>query len=587
MSDYWNVLSLLAEEEKVDMEFLEETRYLGFLVKFPKENRKIKYPPIPLEDPFLPLEEKVKTNQSNTENEANINNQKGEQEKNNEKANNEQKENEKEKENENDNDNENETEIENEDEDQSDSNYCCGLNKPEESWIECDRPRCKKKWFHFGCVGIEDNEDEDVEEEWYCPDCQEIIDEYNSLREDLKLIQINYTAPTNSLASSIPLWFASSFRSQTSATNTTKSPRVSLIIPYHYSSKFRSKVLTSSDHSLQNLKIRSKYYYYSFLRMFQHKKDPTSFLQIVSLFANRIRLIGQLEPKLHNHINNNDKFIQNSNFSKYNNFNNFFLKNCHKRKENNTQTKTVDIKMENNINSSEQITIQIQKEEKNNQQTLDKQLTKENQENQNQKNEIDLKKKEIENTKPLPHIKNQNIEIEKENEEGKETENEKEKETEIVLTLNKDQKKRKFDEIRQNIDNLNENNQEIKKFRSLEKNEANISPKNNDKRKIENSQTQNENKKILLTEKEKEKEKEQQQKDEGQTTKNQYEKAESGEKEVMEEEDDDQDDDEDDDIFQLFFSQLELMIYHIRISNLNTFKSWFHDKKIKIINNND
>ncbi|KAJ3427895.1 inhibitor of growth protein [Anaeramoeba flamelloides] len=582
MSDYWNALSLLAEEENVDMEFLEETKYLGFLVKFPKENRKIKYPPIPLEDPFLPIEKEEKPIQSNTENETNLDNQKDEQERNNEKANNEQKDNEKEKKEEEEqkemastkeNVNENATENEDEDEgDQSNSNYCCGLNKPEESWIECDRPRCKRKWFHFGCVGIEDNEDDEVEEEWYCPDCQEIIDEYNSLREDLKIIQINYTAPINSLASSIPLWLASSFRSQTSATSTSKGPRVSLIIPYHYSHKFRSKVLTSSDHSLQNLKIRSKYYYYSFLRMFQHKKDPTSFLQIVSLFANRIRLIGQLEPKPSNHLNNNDKFIQNSNFSKYNNF---FLKNSTKRKENNTQTKTVDKKIENNINASGQITIQIHKEGKSDQQTLNNQLPNKNSTKENQKNDLDLKKIEIEKTKPLPQIKNQNIEKEKEkeHEEGKgtetETENEKEKETEIVLTLNKDQKKRKFDEIRQNTDNLNPNineeNQEIKKFRSLEKKENNIPQTNNDKIKIENLPTQNENRKIFLTEKEKE----QQQKNEEDNT----ESVEYRKKEMMEE--------EDEDIFQIFFSELELMIYHIRISNLNTFKSWYHNKKLK------
>ena len=36
--------------------------------------------------------------------------------------------------------------------------------------IACDGPNCETEWFHFSCVGI--NEDPNSDEEWYCDECK-------------------------------------------------------------------------------------------------------------------------------------------------------------------------------------------------------------------------------------------------------------------------------------------------------------------------------------------------------------------------------------------------------------------------------
>ena len=35
--------------------------------------------------------------------------------------------------------------------------------------IACDNPSCKFEWFHFQCVGLQ--EEEDFVGEWFCPSC--------------------------------------------------------------------------------------------------------------------------------------------------------------------------------------------------------------------------------------------------------------------------------------------------------------------------------------------------------------------------------------------------------------------------------
>ncbi|KAJ3446430.1 kismet isoform c [Anaeramoeba flamelloides] len=78
---------------------------------------------------------------------------------------------------------EEDSEDDDDDEDDDDpKNYCCGKNLPDEVWVECENSKCKKKWFHLGCVGL----DKVPEEKWYCEDCQsqETSDEEESSEEE-------------------------------------------------------------------------------------------------------------------------------------------------------------------------------------------------------------------------------------------------------------------------------------------------------------------------------------------------------------------------------------------------------------------
>lgn len=39
--------------------------------------------------------------------------------------------------------------------------------------VECENPECKHKWFHYGCVGIDDPNN--LPNVWYCPECRELL----------------------------------------------------------------------------------------------------------------------------------------------------------------------------------------------------------------------------------------------------------------------------------------------------------------------------------------------------------------------------------------------------------------------------
>ncbi|KXT11826.1 hypothetical protein AC579_6072 [Pseudocercospora musae] len=68
-----------------------------------------------------------------------------------------------------------------EDDDGNGAPLYCYCNKPEGGrMLACDDKRCKKQWFHFECVGIEEAP---KEKKWYCDDCL-IADEWRSNHGD-------------------------------------------------------------------------------------------------------------------------------------------------------------------------------------------------------------------------------------------------------------------------------------------------------------------------------------------------------------------------------------------------------------------
>ncbi|KAJ3429344.1 hypothetical protein M0812_24690 [Anaeramoeba flamelloides] len=138
MSTYWNITTLLAEEENQTLKFVEQSKRLDFLKAYfrsPSRN-------ISLDNDQEGNEDLLKKDE-NSQQESSSEESSSEEE---------------------------ETDEEEEKEKEKDPNktnsYCCGEEKDDE-WIQCDNPRCKKKWYHYSCVGIT----EEPTSNWYCQEC--------------------------------------------------------------------------------------------------------------------------------------------------------------------------------------------------------------------------------------------------------------------------------------------------------------------------------------------------------------------------------------------------------------------------------
>jgi len=47
--------------------------------------------------------------------------------------------------------------------------FCQKTDDKRQAMIACDNPSCKFEWFHFQCVGLQ--EEEDLVGQWFCPSC--------------------------------------------------------------------------------------------------------------------------------------------------------------------------------------------------------------------------------------------------------------------------------------------------------------------------------------------------------------------------------------------------------------------------------
>ena len=47
--------------------------------------------------------------------------------------------------------------------------FCQKTDDGSQAMIACDNPSCKFEWFHFQCVGLQ--EEENLVGLWFCPSC--------------------------------------------------------------------------------------------------------------------------------------------------------------------------------------------------------------------------------------------------------------------------------------------------------------------------------------------------------------------------------------------------------------------------------
>ncbi|KAJ6234170.1 protein yng1 [Anaeramoeba flamelloides] len=200
MSDYWNLNSLLGEEESIEIKFLKDTQYLGNLSKNPSSIAKVKYLPISLEDPLrLPKVDESKNGKLDQNGQV----------------------------------------IDQEDP----SLWCCKQNKPGAAWIMCERPLCKTKWYHFGCVGLSLI----PLGTWYCPTCVQILNQYNYEKERNKKIR-NVTLIKRNERTRTPIWLTSQLQ---------RDGCIAFRIPYHFTRSFLKQLLKPFKQNKDNSKNKN------------------------------------------------------------------------------------------------------------------------------------------------------------------------------------------------------------------------------------------------------------------------------------------------------------------------------------------
>ncbi|KAJ6226268.1 hypothetical protein M0813_10957 [Anaeramoeba flamelloides] len=55
-----------------------------------------------------------------------------------------------------------------EEESSSDEEWCCGISKPDEDYIQCENSDCPNQWYHLGCVGLS----KAPSGKWFCDLCR-------------------------------------------------------------------------------------------------------------------------------------------------------------------------------------------------------------------------------------------------------------------------------------------------------------------------------------------------------------------------------------------------------------------------------
>ncbi|KAJ3425906.1 inhibitor of growth protein [Anaeramoeba flamelloides] len=223
MNDYWSIEQLQAEDQNVQFKPLCDMKYIGFLTKEPLEEELVFEP----EGVVHPLKEIS---------------------------------------------NDNEEESSSEEEDDDENNYCCG-RELDEDWIQCDYPKCTKRWYHFSCAGITTL----PIGKWYCKSCVKIIEEQIKIYEE-KIITKKIKSIKKSQVTELPLWLAIQF----------KSLKLSVFkMPFRYSETFLNRCLEDYDFQ-ENFANKSRFWYYSGAVLAGAARDPQISNDFSQIFVQRL-----------------------------------------------------------------------------------------------------------------------------------------------------------------------------------------------------------------------------------------------------------------------------------------------------------